>query len=89
MHVIVKLKSAAANDVLAQSGDSPTVHALRILTGEASLDFLPLAPEAEDELRTYFALHAEDFGTGQDLAARLLVSPCVEAAYVKPEDEPP
>jgi hypothetical protein len=60
------------------------------LVGDANATVTPVHPLAGDPLlSTYFTVNVPDVEDAARLAAAVLDVPGVEAAYVKPSDEPP
>jgi hypothetical protein len=61
-----------------------------LLTAELGIEPKPLHPEQEDPvLACFFSVDAPDHAAADRLVARLLATPGIEAAYLKPLDETP
>ena len=70
--------------------DDASLHRLLTLVRDARASVTPVHPRATDPLLSnLFTLDVPDPQHAADLAAALLNLPIVEAAYVKPSDEPP
>jgi hypothetical protein len=85
VQVVVKLTPAAAKRLRTSTGDRTTVRALKDLEH----DLAPLHPNTRDaSLESFFVADVEDPAEATRVVERLLKDPAVEAAYVKPADEP-
>lgn len=68
---------------------SPVVRVLALID-EAHATVVPVDPRASDpHLSTFFTIHVPNPDDAARLASGLFGMPSVEAAYVKPSDEPP
>ncbi len=68
----------------------PPVARVLALVDAAHAAVVPVDPHASDpHLSTYFTIHVPNPEDAARLAFELLGMPSVEAAYVKPSDEPP
>jgi hypothetical protein len=86
MHVIVKLKPAATRRERAARGGRTTIEVLK----KSGLTLAPLHPTTRDaSADSLFLLEIDDPVEAARVAEELLTDPAVEAAYLKPADEPP
>ncbi len=74
----------------APAGRSSPAARVLALIDEAHATVVPVDPRASDpHLSTFFTIHISSPDHAARLASGLLGMPSVEAAYVKPSDEPP
>jgi hypothetical protein len=88
MHVIVVLSREVA-PALHGLGASATGDRVRAVVAQFGLRLEPLHPGTTDpSLQQHFTLEVVDQATAAQVVAMLRQTPSVEAAYVKPADEP-
>lgn len=86
MHVIVKLHPAATRRERAARGGRTTIALLK----KSGRTMAPLHATTRDaSLDSFFLLEIDDPVEAARVAEELLKDPEVEAAYLKPADEPP
>jgi hypothetical protein len=85
MQVIVKLKPAAARRERAAGGGLSTIGVLK----KSGWTMAPIHPTTRDaSLDSFFRIEIDDPVEAARVAEALLKEPEVEAAYLKPADEP-
>ena len=73
-------------------GQSPTNQSAELLrvVQELGLSLQPIHPGIDDaELMRYFALQVPNSALGEEVSRRLRQCSAIDAAYVKPQAEPP
>ncbi len=89
MKLIVYVRPDIAR-ALRASGQDPDVDELREVARDFDADLEPVHPGASDVwLASAFSMEVADAGQAVQAARRLRDLPFVEAAYVKPAEEPP
>ena len=84
MRVTLQLTPAAARRARAPRTRSTGGNVLPWL----AYSLQPVHPTTQDpELETFFTIDVREPGEAAELARRLREDPCVEAAYIKPDDE--
>ena len=90
MQLTVQVSQQASPGLAKGEAKNPEGRELLRLAKELGIRFQPLHPGTEDpRLATYFVVEVPEAPTAQSVAARLRESQAVEAAYLKPPDEPP
>lgn len=90
MQVIVLLSTQAARAFRGLQKTEASDRALKRRLKALGVELTPLHGDTTDpELAKYFFAEAEDEVHAQRLAGDIASVPAVEAAYVKPRDEPP
>jgi hypothetical protein len=86
MQVIVQLNAVAARRERAARGGRTAIGSLK----KSGRTLAPLHPTTRDaSAASFFLLEIDDPSEAARVAEELLADPDVEAAYVKPADEPP
>jgi hypothetical protein len=88
--IVAKLSPDAARSLHQQGPQDTEADALGAVAEELGVVLRPMHPGTEDpDLMTYFMAESPDLETANRLIHRLQEFESVEAAYVKPPDEPP
>jgi hypothetical protein len=92
MQVTIRIRPEMARALHQRHPPPPTPAAAELFEALAQLglELAPVHPGAEDPLLVpYFTVDVPDHATAERVIARLQQCQAVEAAYVKPRDEPP
>lgn len=90
IEITVQLSTEVARTLRCGSTRDLESEALLQALGAYGVALQPLHPDAEDPLLTsYYTVSVPDAATADQLLAELRQSVAVEAAYIKPMDEPP
>lgn len=90
MQITIQLDQTLARRVGSEGASAIVSTALGQLTAKLGIEAKPLHPgEADPALACFFWIDVADRAAAEQLVARLLATPGIEAAYFKPADEAP
>ena len=85
MRITVQLTSSATKDARAAVDSTASRSVLPWL----DYQLRPVHPDTDDpDLSSYFTVDVSERDEAEDLARELMEDPAVQAAYIKPDDEP-
>lgn len=88
--VIVQVVPRAVQALRHNEPPAPETRALAELLETLGIELRPTHPVTRDpELSTWFETDAPDLATAEQIASKLQANSAVEAAYIKPPEEPP